>query len=249
MKKSKLILILLLFFGFCLPVFVIGCGKPGVQSFHHVDKTPLFRAGGFEPKVELADEYILGPADEIELRVWGYDDLYQLITIPPNGTATFFPVGKIKVSGMTSTELEESYKEKLKVYVKEIPSVTVVVKEYNYYRLYVLGEVNKPGLYPYPGRLTVMQAISMAGTYTRRAQLHRINVVRVDRDEPSIARVATINLEDIMRKGDITQDVVLHPGDIVFVPSSFVSSVKDIIGEVAPVVSTVYFVKNLVTDE
>ena len=227
-------------------VSMIGCtGKPGVESFYHADKTELFRAGGFEPKVEFSDEYILGPADEIEVRVWGYDDLYQLVTIPPNGTATFFPVGKIKVSGLTTSELEETYKEKLKTYVKEIPSVTVIVKEYNYYRLYVLGEVNRPGLYPYPGKLTVMQAISIAGTYTRRAQLHRVNVVRVDRDDPTIARVATINLEDIMRKGDVTQDVVLHPGDIVFVPSSFVSSVKEIINEVAPVVSTVYFVKNL----
>lgn len=231
-----------------LTVCMIGCGKPGVRSFYHTDKTGLFRAGGFEPKVELDEEYILGPADEIEIRVWGYDDLYQLVTIPPNGIATFFPIGKIKVSGLTTSELEEIYKEKLKTYVKEIPSVTVIVKEYNYYRLYILGEVSRPGLYPYPGKLTVMQAISIAGTYTRRAQLHRVNVVRIDRDDPTIARVATINLEDIMRKGDVTQDVVLHPGDIVFVPSSFVSSVKEIVSEVAPVVSTIYFVKNLTED-
>jgi polysaccharide export outer membrane protein len=228
-------------------IAIIGCGgKPGVKSYYHTQKGTLFQAGGFEPKAELTEEYVLGPADVIEVKVWGYEDLQQVVTIPPNGVATFFPVGKIKVSGLTPSEVEEVFKEKLKTYVKEIPSVTVIVKEYNYYRLYVLGEVNKPGLYPYPGRITVLEAITMAGTYTRRAEITRVSVVRIDKKDPTIARVATVNLRDIIRKGDVSQDIVLRPGDIIYVPGSIMANINDIINQITPSVSTVYYVEALI---
>ena len=240
MRVFKVLLILV------VALFIVGCGgRPGVKSYYHEEKGILFREAGFEPKEELAEEYILGPADVIEVRVWGYDDLHQVIAIPPNGTATFFPVGKIKVSGMTPSQLEEDFKEKLKVYVKEIPSVTIIVKEYNYYRIYVLGEVNKPGLYPYPGRLTLLEAVTMAGTYTKRAELTRVSVVRVSKEDSTIARVVKVNLRDVIRKGDVSQDVVLRPGDIVFVPGSLMANINDIINQVSPSVSTVFYVDSL----
>ena len=225
---------------------IIGCGGGlSVKRYFHSDRSVFLKEAGFESKDELTEEYVLGPADVIGIRVWGYEDLTQVVTIPPNGIATFFPLGKIKVSGLTSSELEEVFKEKLKSYVKEIPSVTVVVKEYNYYKIYVLGEINKAGLYPYPGRVTLLEAITMAGTYTSRAELSRVNVVRVSKKDPSVATVLTVNLKDVIKKGDISQDVVLRPGDIVFVPSSVMANINDVINQVTPSVSTVYYVDAL----
>lgn len=231
-------------------ILISGCGaKPGVKTYYHLDKSSMFRQAGFEPTAELAEEYVLGPADVIEVKVWGYEDLQQIITIPPNGVATFFPVGKIKISGLTASQIEESLKEQLKAYVKEIPSVTVVVKEYNYYRIYVLGEVNKPGLYPYPGKLTVLEAISMAGTYTNRADITKVRVVRIDKEDTTVARVSTINLKSIIIKGDVGQNVVLRPADIVFVPSSVMANVNDTLNQILPTVSTIYYVDGLMSDE
>lgn len=132
-------------FKYLLIVFILlaltGCATPGIISVKNPEPESLFRESGFEPAGEITEEYTLGPADVLEVRVWGYEDLKQLITIPPNGVPTVYPIGKLKASGLTPTEYQDVISEALQKFVKEIPSVTVTVTvlEYNYYRVYVLG--------------------------------------------------------------------------------------------------------------
>jgi len=194
---------------------------------------------------EMVGEYILGPGDVFELLVWGYDDLRQLVTVPPNGIPTIYPIGKVKASGMTSTQLGKKIAKELARYIKEIPNVTVVVKEYNYYRVYVLGEVAKPGLYPFKGRLTLLEAVTLAGSPTRRAFTRRVQVVRRDPDNPGKARVMNVNLYRIVRRGKVGEDIALQPSDIVYVPGSILSGLNDVITQITPPIQFLYYVDNL----
>jgi polysaccharide export outer membrane protein len=242
-KKLRFIKYLLIVF----IVFILtGCATPGIRSTKNPEPGSLFRESGFEPAGEITEEYTLGPADVIEVRVWGYEDLKQLITIPPNGVPTVYPIGKLKASGLTPTEYQDAISEKLQKFVKEIPSVTVTVLEYNYYRVYVLGAVNKPGLYPFTGHMTALEAITAAGNYNDQiAAMKRVQVVRVDKDDPTTAQVITIDVNSIIHQGDVSQDIMLYPNDIVFVPSSFMANVNKIINEIMPSVETIFYIDRL----
>lgn len=244
MKKKYLYLIVI---GIIL--ILSGCTSTGIKRVDNPPTDILFRESGFEPAGEVTDEYVLGPADIIEVRVWGYEDLRQVVSIPPNGIPTFYPIGKVKASGLTPTELQDKLADKLSKYVKEIPSVTVTVQEYNHYRIYVLGAVNKPGLYPFKGRMTALEAIALAGNYNQdRAALRRVQVVRVTKDDPTVAQVITIDMNRVIRKGDVSQDVRLAPNDIVFVPSSVIASINAVINQIMPSVQTIFYVEELLDD-
>ena len=244
MKKS---LVFIVFIIFCTAL--AGCAMPGIKSVKNPKPGTIFREAGFEPAGDITEEYKLGPADVVEVRVWGYEDLKQVIAVPPNGVPTVYPIGKVKASDLTPTELQEKIAERLSKFVKEIPSVTVTVLEYNYYRIYVLGAVNKPGLYQFKGRMTALEAIALAGNYDdSRAALKRVQVVRVDKDDPTTAQVITLDIKRLIHSGDVSQDIKLYPNDIVFVPSSFVASVNKIISEIMPSIQTIFYVYRLVND-
>ncbi len=242
-KGIKLVIL-----GSFLSLIITGCTASGIKTIKNPEPGAIFKEAGFEPAGDITEEYTLGPADVIEVRVWGYEDLKQTIAIPPNGVATVYPIGKIEASGLTPTELQEKIAERLSKFVKEIPSVTVTVIEYNYYRIYVLGAVNKPGLYPFKGRMTALEAITIAGNYKDNAVIRRVQVVRVDKDDPTVAKVITINLARVIHKGDVSQDIKLKPNDIVFVPSSVMSNINKIINEFMPSVQTIFYVDSLIND-
>lgn len=240
MKLFKYFLIVFILFS------IAGCATPGIKTAKNPEPGTMFREAGFEPAGEITEEYTLGPADVLEIRVWGYEDLKQLITIPPNGVPTVYPVGKLKASGLTPTEYQDLISEKLQKYVKEIPSVTVTVLEYNYYRVYVLGSVRNPGLYPFKGRMTALEAITMAGNYNdQTAAIKRVQVVRVNKDDPTSAQVITLDIGRLIHQGDVSQDIMLYPNDIVFVPSSFMANVNKIINEFMPGIETIFYVSRL----
>lgn len=244
MFKRRRYIVLILF----LALTLTGCATPGIKSIRNPEPDTLFRKAGFEPAGEVTDEYVLGPADIIEIRVWGYEDLKQTIAIPPNGVPTIYPIGKLKAASLTPTELQEKITEKLFKFVKEIPSVTVTVLEYNYYRIYVLGAVRKPGLYPFKGRMTALEAVALAGNYADNAVLKSVQVVRVDKDDPTVAKVITINLARVIHRGDVSQDIKLRTNDIVFVPSSFMSGINKVINDFLPSIQTVFYVKSIADD-
>jgi polysaccharide export outer membrane protein len=215
-----------------------------ISATRDVSDLPAEQDGSEESEL-LTAEYTLGPADVFEMRVWGYENLQQLITIPPDGIPTIFPVGKIKASGKTPTQLGEEITKRLEEYVKEVPSVTITVRKYTYYRIYVLGEVNNPGLYPFEGKLTVLEAVTIAGSPTRRAQVGKVQIARPDKDNPRVARIMFVNLSDITRKGEIAKDIALQPGDIVFIPSSIFSSINMILADIVPSIQFLYYVDSL----
>jgi polysaccharide export outer membrane protein len=135
-----------------------------------------------------------------------------------NGTVTLPLVGSVKVGGTTLGAAEARIEEKMAVYVVR-PQVTLFIEEYGNRTFSVMGEVQKPGSYVIPteSRLTILEAISLAGGFTLVAAQDRARVLRQVNGE---SKTIVVDIRAITHKGEKEKDLVIEPNDVVFVPQS-----------------------------
>ena len=168
------------------------------------------------PPPQLTEAEVLGPGDVVEVRVFDEPDLSGTHQISANGTIRLPLVGVVKAAGRTADQLtvriEQAYNER---YLKDA-DVSLFVKEHNSSKIYVLGQVARPGPYAFDGRMTVIDAVALAGGTTKLADADDTRVTRTD---PTGKQTVVV-----VRAGAIGQgkepDVQLQPGDIVFVPET-----------------------------
>jgi polysaccharide biosynthesis/export protein len=118
-----------------------------------------------------APEYRLGAADQIRITVFNEPELTGQYVVGSQGTIAYPLVGNIRAAGLTVQEFTEALQTALSEYVRA-PSVSVEVA--NYRPFFILGEVARPGTYPYSASLTVMNAVATAGGFTYRANRGRV---------------------------------------------------------------------------
>jgi polysaccharide export outer membrane protein len=162
--------------------------------------------------------YVLAANDLIGIKVFQEDDLETRVRISKDGTITFPLVGVIRVGGKTPQEAARTIRDMLAKGYLINPQVTVSVLEYTKYRLTVLGQVQKPGSYDFPDRerLTLLEAIGMAGGYTRIADPGKIVVKRISNGQESVYRV---NAKKMASRADSSAFEV-RPGDVITVGES-----------------------------
>ena len=122
-------------------------------------------------------DYRLGPEDVIEVFVWKEPDLSTTVVIRPDGKISLPLANELEASGKTALELQAEITEKLRRYVTQ-PVVNVMLKQINSLKISVLGEVRKPDVYRIKNRITVLDAIAMAGGFTDLARPNRVVVLR-----------------------------------------------------------------------
>ncbi|MGL0928870.1 polysaccharide biosynthesis/export family protein [Vibrio vulnificus] len=150
------------------------------------------------------DDYHLGTGDKIEIIVYGEDDLSMKLKIGKAGLVNFPYIGEVKLTGRTPSEIETEIENRLRGDYLLNPMVTVNLESFRLF--YISGEVEQPNGYEYQPRLTVEQAIAMAGGFTDRA----------DKGDINIRSGSTLELiEDV----ELTHPV--NPGDTVIVEQSF----------------------------
>lgn len=122
--------------------------------------------------VELdAAEYQLGTGDQLRVIVFGEDDLSGAFVVGSQGIVAFPLVGEVQAAGLTVLEFTNTLQTRLARYIRQ-PIVSVEVT--NYRPFFILGEVQRPGTYPYSARLTVQNAVATAGGFTYRANMRRV---------------------------------------------------------------------------
>ncbi|MBJ6763889.1 polysaccharide biosynthesis/export family protein [Myxococcaceae bacterium JPH2] len=164
-------------------------------------------------KVDNSDQpFRIGREDVLDVAVWRDPELSRTVPVRPDGFISMPMVGEVVAAGKTPTELAEALKEGLKPFVQE-PRVTVIVREVNSSRVFVTGEVTHPGAYPLRGRVSLLQAIALAGGFTDFANSDGITVIRTDGKGGQIP----VRYSDLLSP-DGGQDVVLRPGDTIVVP-------------------------------
>jgi protein involved in polysaccharide export with SLBB domain len=149
--------------------------------------------------------YKLGTGDELKVTVFGEPDLSGAFVVDGQGTITMSLIGQVEIVNLTVTETSRRLEERLKDGWLRDPKVTVeLVKGRPYY---ILGEVNKPGEYPFVSGLTVMNAIASAGDFTYRADKVRILIKSADSPNE--------------REVELTPTTAVRPGDTIRVRERF----------------------------
>lgn len=134
------------------------------------------------PPVELEQpsEYRLGPGDQLRITVFGENDLTGLYLVGSQGVIAYPLVGEVHAAGLTVLEFTESLQTALEQYLRA-PNVSVEVA--NYRPFFILGEVQRPGTYPYSANLTVLNAVATAGGFTPRANRGRVFIRHANEPE------------------------------------------------------------------
>lgn len=159
-------------------------------------------------------EYVIGPRDLLEIKVFELPEFDQTVRVSENGTITLPLIGNVQVSGLTKEKLEKKLAELLDKYVKNA-QVSVFIKEYQSSRVAIIGAVEKPGMYELVGRQTLLQMISQAGGFKENAA-NEIYVLREGQDG-NTASIA-IDLEDLLLNGNQKLNIPIQPNDVINVP-------------------------------
>lgn len=184
----------------CTALLLSGCmsshrGLP-LQTAQDVDRVR---------SANLNAEYILAPNDEISLAVYGEPELSKNYRIGPNGTIELPLVGRVKAAGQTIDALAEAVQTQLASRFLQNPSVAGSIVSYRPF--YILGEVNKPGQYPFTIGLTLESAVALGGGFSYRAQMDYVFIQPEDQDEE--VRV------------EVSPQLIVRPGDRIRVAERF----------------------------
>jgi polysaccharide export outer membrane protein len=170
-----------------------------------------------------AAEYVIGAADVLFISVLGNKDLDTVSSVTPGGKISFPLVGDVQAAGLTVDELAEALRRMLSDKIRD-PVVSVSLREINSYRVYVLGGVAKPGVLSSKSQITLLQALALAGGLAPGADLTLAYVARGN------SRLE-VDFRKLVMQGDLSQNIILKPEDVVVVPASSQNAVF-VMGEV-----------------
>ncbi len=157
----------------------------------------------------------LGAGDVIEVRVYREQEISGIYQVGSEGDVAFPLCQRVVVAGLTANGAADKFRECLAAGFMRDPQVTVLVREYNSKKVFVFGEVQKPGTFPYQDGMSVVQAVTIAGGFTKTASQNSTSVTRRIRGQEVKVKV---NVQDIALGK--APNFTLEPGDIVYVPES-----------------------------
>ena len=158
--------------------------------------------------------YLIGPLDVINIIVWRNPDLSMNVAVRPDGKISMPLLKDVAVAGYTPEQLTEVLVKSASKYVSQ-PNATVIVKSINSRKVFVIGQVGKPGSYPLVRDMTVLQLIADAGDVLEYAKAKDIVVVR---KEGTREQRFKFNYRDVLKGKHAEQNILLKPGDTVIVP-------------------------------
>jgi polysaccharide export outer membrane protein len=156
----------------------------------------------------------VGIEDELQISVWRESEISSQVVVRPDGFISLPLLNDLQVEGLTTKELQALITTKLKSFLTE-PQVTVIVRQIRSRKVYLLGQVNKPGSYVLNGDKTVLQLLAEAGGVGQFAKTKAIYVVR--RSGGREVRLP-FNYKRALNGKDSKSDIELSPGDMIVVP-------------------------------
>jgi polysaccharide export outer membrane protein len=174
------------------------------------DKMPAAKDAA---KPVVPDTYIIGASDNISVTVFKEPTLSSSLLVRPDGMISMPLLGDVMAAGKTTTQLADEITVKLKKYIQD-PNVTVVLGQVNSKRIYLLGEVAKPGPVEMTPGMTFLQAIATAGGLTQFANSKKIYILRSDGEKH---QKISVQYKRAL-KGDSSLNLELDPGDTIVVP-------------------------------
>ena len=171
----------------------------------------------FIPTPGHSDEnigYRIGSGDILEISVWKEESLNREVIVPPDLTIAFPLIGEIEVKEMTVGGLRREVTKRLEDYIPEA-TVTVMLRQINSLRAYVIGKVNKPGQFPIDLDTTTMQLLAMAGGLNPFAAAGKIYILR--HQDGKMIKIP-FDYRDLEKGRNLTQNITIQRGDVIIVP-------------------------------
>jgi polysaccharide biosynthesis/export protein len=196
-----------------LPVSVRGAARQSAQNDNQTSgpvttQTTIPKAATQDPN------YMIGPQDFLDISVWKEPELTRQLPVRPDGKISMPLLSDVQAAGLTPTQLATKITTDLKKFVTN-PQVTVIVTQINSQRVYILGEVGRPGAYPLLPEMTVLQALSSAGGLTTFANRKKIYVMRQVNGKPE---KYPFNYKEVLGGNKADENIELKAGDTIVVP-------------------------------
>ena len=170
-----------------------------------------------------ADEYRIQSGDQLDIKFFYNKELNEQVTVRPDGRISLQLVRSIVAAGLTPEQLADQLTKVYSTQLKD-PEIAVIVRSFSSQRVYVDGEVAKPGLIPLTGPTTVLQAISQAGGSLYTGNATDVMVIRRGPENQPLAMM--VNMKKVRNGTDLAQDIYLKPFDIVYVPKTAIADVN-----------------------
>ena len=161
------------------------------------------------------ESYVIGAEDTISVYVWKEPDMSKSVPVRPDGMISLPLIGEVKAAGYTPVQLQDVLADTMKKYVSD-PQVTVVVEKIASLSFNIVGEVNHPGYFPLTRRMTVLDAIALAGGFKDFAKTTKVYVLRTAADG-SQERLP-FNYKQVIKGQNPQQNIELQPRDTIVVP-------------------------------
>ena len=202
--------------------------KQGIFILFGILTGILVSAGFLSPPASAADQedYLLGPEDVIEIIVWGHEDIYRLTPVSLKGVISYPMIGDIQAAGKSTKEVESEIARKLGDGFIVNPQVNITVKQYKSQKVFLTGQVQKPGIYPLTKENSLLSILSEAGGATKEAggdliiirpknpTLHEMTVEEAKANQDVIIK---LKLQNVLA-GDPQHNVAVKNGDSIIIP-------------------------------
>jgi polysaccharide export outer membrane protein len=244
---AKNILIVLLALTCLFSTYIIGSPAysdaaldktPGVRETRKAVDIVLDKLPVVEPPTGAVTEsvkYTLGPDDVISIEVRRHPEFGGEYTVNSEGKIEYKYIGDIIVSGLTKIGLNERLQEVLSEYIIE-PEVDVQIVAYLSKVFYVVGDVNRPGKFYMKGdAITVRESLVQAGLPNHAAAMRRCRIITPD--ESGENNYVNVNVYKLLYEGDLRQNLVMKPGDVLYIPATIMAKAIRVISPVTNVIS------------
>ncbi len=162
----------------------------------------------------LPDGYVIGPDDVLTVVFWRDKEMSAEVVVRPDGRISLPLINDVVAAGLSPDQLRVQLEQAASKYIAE-PNAAVVVKTINSRKVYITGNVLKPGTYPLNGEMSVLQLIAVAGGLQEYADSKKIVVMRKEEGKD---RHFPFNYKDVIKQKNLQQNISLKPGDTVVVP-------------------------------
>lgn len=195
-----------------------GCASDGGRSGH------VLPAAGATPESgasQVGEAYIVGPMDELTIFVWRNAELGANVQVRPDGRITTPLINEMIAAGKTPAQLADDIRQALTRYIVD-PQVSVMVNRPQgtfSQQIRIVGATERPAAIPYRANMTLLDGMIAVGGLSEYAAGNRARLIRVDR-ETGQQRRYDLRITDLLRRGDVSANVRLEPGDVIIIPES-----------------------------
>ncbi len=161
--------------------------------------------------VPVPTDYVIGPGDELQVRLWGTVDLDTQATVDRNGQIRLSKIGVIPVTGIRAAEIEPYLRDKIARLYKNF-SISVSMGKLRSMQIYVMGQAKRPGAYVVSSLSTLVSGLFASGGPSASGSMRHIKLVRKEKE------ITELDLYALMNAGDKSADMRLQPGDVIVIP-------------------------------